>query len=131
MAIFVGFVVATLAIVALFETETLPTGGLSADKASEFVVLTVAELCAVALIPLALKLFKLKRVERQLTSPEALAKWGTVRLLMLCVPMLACCLLYYMYMNVAFGYLSIILFLCLFFVVPTMDRCRQEIEKDE
>ena len=52
------------------------------------------------------------------------------RLLMLCVPMIVNTVLYYVFMNVAFGYMGIILFLCLFFVMPTMDRCLSEIKEE-
>jgi hypothetical protein len=52
------------------------------------------------------------------------------RLLMLCVPMVLNTVLYYMFMNVAFGYMGIILFLCLFFIVPTRERCMSEINAE-
>ena len=47
-------------------------------------------------------------------------------MLMLCLPMVANTLLYYIYMNVAFGYMAIILLLSLCFVLPTMARCEAE-----
>jgi hypothetical protein len=60
---------------------------------------------------------------------DALLSWGVLRLGLLSVPMILNTLFYYLFMNVAFGYMAIILFLCLFFVVPTMDRCQSEVEK--
>ena len=41
--------------------------------------------------------------------------------------MVANTFLYYIYMNVAFGYMAIILLLSLYFVLPTMARCEVEI----
>ena len=55
-------------------------------------------------------------------------KWGTIRLLTLEVPMLVDTLLYYIYMNTTFGYLGIILALCLPFVYPSLSRCEDETE---
>jgi hypothetical protein len=58
-------------------------------------------------------------------------KWGTIRLLILQVPMLADTLLYYMYMNTTFGYLAIMLLLCLPFVFPSLNRCLAETSEEE
>ena len=77
---------------------------------------------------MALRLFRFSAVARQLTTTYALLRWGTLRLLMLCVPMVANTLLYYLYMNVAFGYMGIILLLCLAFVLPTKARCDAEVK---
>ena len=55
-------------------------------------------------------------------------KWGLIRLLILEVPMVADTLLYYIYMYTTFGYLAIILLLCLPFVFPTLSRCLDETE---
>lgn len=112
---------------ALFETDLLPVGMMAGTRhGTEFVAAIVMELLTIVAIPLALKLFKLRFVAKRLTSPDALMKFGSLRLDMLTLPLLANTLLYYMYMNVAFGYLAIILLLCLFFVYPSMDRCRAE-----
>ena len=40
-------------------------------------------------------------------------------------------LLYYIYMNTTFGYMAIIMALCLPFVFPTKGRCLAEIEENE
>jgi len=45
---------------------------------------------------------------------------------MLLVPMLVNAVLYYLFMNVAFGYMAIILFLACFFVFPSQERSEQE-----
>ena len=85
------------------------------------------ELLTLCIIPMSLRLFKFGAVSRRLVSAESLLKYGMVRMLMLCLPMLANTLLYYLYMNVAFGYMAIIVFLCLAFVLPTKTRCESEV----
>ena len=47
---------------------------------------------------------------------------------MLLLPLWADTLLYYLYMNTTFGYLGIILVLCLPFVYPSESRCEAETE---
>ncbi len=131
MTIFLTSIAVGLVIVVLFENDLLPCGiMISDDKSVEFVVATIMELLTICVIPVALKLFRFKRISKLLTSAEALSKWGTIRLLMLCVPMIVNTVFYYMFMNVAFGYMGIIIFLCLFFVVPTKERCRSEIRTE-
>ena len=97
-----------------------------ADANGEFLAAMVMELLTIAFIPFALKMFKLRYVASRLVSPEALLRFGLARLALVVVPMLINTLLYYLYLNVAFGYLAIILALCLFFVFPTKDRCEAE-----
>lgn len=131
MTIFLTAIAVGLVIVVLFENDLLPCGiMISDDKSVEFVVATIMELLTICVIPVALKLLRFKRISKLLTSAEALSKWGTIRLLMLCVPMIVNTVFYYMFMNVAFGYMGIIIFLCLFFVVPTKERCRSEIRTE-
>lgn len=131
MTIFLTSIAVGLVIVVLFENDLLPCGIMILDdKSVEFVVATIMELLTICVIPVALKLFRFKRISKLLTSAEALSKWGTIRLLMLCVPMIVNTVFYYMFMNVAFGYMGIIIFLCLFFVVPTKERCRSEIKTE-
>ena len=119
-----------LLMVLLFETNILPTG-IWAEKSSwEYMSLGIMELVTLVSIPLALRLFKFKKIHTKLVyeKEEALKTWGMMRMRMLCLPMEVNTLLYYLFMHVAFGYLAIILFLCLFFIVPTKDRCLSEIE---
>ena len=127
-AIFIASLCISAAMVLLFETDILPDGIYhTATGASEFVWATVMELLTICIIPVALRLFRFRHIAERLVSAEALLNWGALRLLMLCVPMVLNTLLYYMYMNVAFGYMGIILFLCMAFVVPTKGRCEAEI----
>ena len=123
----IALAVALIAVL-LCETDTLPVGVLSGRGGSdEFVLTMLMELLTLCAIPLALRLFRFKAIAARLTSAAELLRWGMVRMLMLCLPMVANTFLYYIYMNVAFGYMAIILLLSLYFVLPTMARCEVEI----
>lgn len=130
MAYFCMSIATVLLLVILFETDIFPTGVFTESKSSEFVFLTMMEIVTLGAIPLALGLFKIKRIHSKLVErkEKALLPWGMLRLYLLAIPMLTNVLLYYFYMNVAFGYLGIMLFLCMFFVIPTMDRCQSDVE---
>jgi hypothetical protein len=118
-------------LVVLFESDLLLSGGCTENKSLEFLVLSIMELITICLIPLSLRLFRFGKVRKALAEKkaDALLSWGVLRLCLLSVPMILNTLFYYLFMNVAFGYMAIILFLCLFLVVPTMDRCQSEVEK--
>ena len=121
-----------LIVVVLFETDVLMFGYYAGSgEQAEFLLTTMMELLTLAVIPLALKLFKFPRVHADLVSrkAEALRKWGLLRLLTLLVPLLVNTLLYYAYANVAFGYMAIILVIVLPFVYPSMERCQSETEE--
>ena len=122
-----------LVIAVLFETDILPAGfAAGINNSAEMVVTMLMELLTLALIPLSLKLFKLKPVNRALVNrkAQALLPWGTLRLCLLFGLLLANSLLYYIYMNTAFGYMALIVVLCLPFVYPSMDRCLTETERE-
>lgn len=132
--LFWTFVTLALLIVVLFETETLEVGFCTlAGGQTEFLLTMLMELLTLAMIPLALKLFKFKRIHSDLTSRKsaALGKWGILRLLMLLVPLLANTLLYYAYANTTFGYMAIILVIVLPFVYPSMGRCVAETTEEQ
>lgn len=127
MSTFAAFLAVSLLLVVLFESGVLPAGVLAGNSSSEeFVVLCLMELLTICVIPVALRLFKFRRVASCLPKEGGLLRYGMLRLLALCMPMLANTLLYYLYMNVAFGYMGIILLLCLAFVLPTKERCEME-----
>lgn len=124
----------TAVMAVLFETEVLSTGllaGLSPN--TELVVTTLVELLSLLLIPVSLKMFKFKPVRQDLVQrkEQALRKWGVVRLGVLFSVLFVNTLLYYIYMNTAFGYLVIITLLCLPFVYPSRDRCLTETEEEQ
>ena len=124
---FTAPIVLALLLVLLFETDLLPYGTLTELKHAEFITAIIMELLTIAVIPLALKLFKLRPVAARLNSPGQLARFGLVRILLLATPMVANTLLYYLFMNVAFGYMGIILLLCMVFITPTQERCHAEL----
>lgn len=118
----------SLLMILLFECyDNLSGVWTTPDRTMEFYVLMIMELTTLCIIPFALRLFRFKRIAQQLTTPKALKHWGMVRLLMLCIPLVVNTFFYYMYINVAFGYMAIILTLCLAFVFPTKKRCQAEL----
>ena len=130
MTIFLAGCMLVLMIVCLYETEVVVPGLLATDKQSEFLLTFLMELMTLGCAFLGLRLFKYEKIHQELTTGKAVAlrKWGVVRLLILLVPLWADTLLYYLYMNTTFGYLGIILALCLPFVYPSMNRCEAETE---
>ena len=130
MSVFVSGTVLPLMIVCIYETEVVVPGLLATDKQSEFLLTFLMELMTLGCAFLALRLFKFEKIHQELISGKAVAlrKWGVIRLVMLLFPLWADTLLYYIYMNTTFGYLGIILALCLPFVYPSMSRCEAETE---
>ena len=120
-------------LILVYELGWLEEGALVGKARSEYVCSVVMELEALIGIPLALRLFKWKRIERDLQQgkEKALLKWGMLRMLMLCLPMVVDTALYYFFMSPAFGYLAIIHAICLMFVYPSTDRCFAETESKE
>lgn len=119
-----------LLLVVLYELEFLEPTDLANDVSLVFFLQIAMEMVTIVAIPVSLKLFAIKSVRRKLVAGkgEALLPWGTARLNMLCLPMLINTFLYYQTMSPAFGYMAIILFLCLFFVYPSKARCFSETE---
>ena len=130
MCVFVAGIVWPLMIVCIYETEVVVPGLLATDKKSEFLLTFLMELMTLGCAFLALRLFKFEKIHQELITGKAVAlrKWGVIRLVMLLFPLWADTLLYYIYMNTTFGYLGIILALCLPFVYPSMSRCEAETE---
>lgn len=130
MGVFVAGIVLPLTIVCLYETEVVVPGLFATDKQSEFLMTSLMELMTLGCAFLALRLFKFEKIHQALISGKAVAlrNWGVIRLVMLLLPLWADTLLYYLYMNTTFGYLGIILVLCLPFVYPSESRCEAETE---
>ena len=127
--LFIVLLAIPLLLAVIFETGIAEEGVLAGSYAMhEFAATAIMELLTIALIPAALRLFKLSFVEAQLRQhhEKALLKWGALRLFMLQVPLLLNTILYYVYMNTSFGYMAIILLLCLPFVFPSTERCNSE-----
>lgn len=123
----------TLVVILLYEMDVLETGVMEEEKQSDFILTAVMELVSLGAAFLGLRLFKFKAVHHDLVSHKepAMQKWGVIRLLILEVPMLIDTLLYYLYMNTTFGYLAIMLLLCLPFVFPSLNRCLAETSEEE
>ena len=102
----------------VYECDVLPTGVFAGNAQEEFLTVTFMELLTIVMIPLALRLFKAKDVERKVEEGDttALKKWGSLRILMITVPLLLNTMGYYLYMNTTFGYMALILLICLPFV---------------
>ena len=124
----------TALIAVFFETELIDSGLLAGlSSKTELIITTFFELLTLLIIPLSLKLFKFKRVHNDLVQRKetALIMWGCGRLGMLSVMLIANTLLYYVYMNTAFGYMALIVLLCMPFVYPSMNRCLSETTDEE
>ena len=128
MIVYVVLLAIAIGIIVLYETECLEAGVLATEEQSKFLFTTFMELGSLAAAFFGLRLFKFQAVRNDLVTRKepAMMKWGILRLLILEVPMVVNTYLYYMYMNATFGYLAIILLLCLPFVLPTLQRCMAE-----
>ena len=120
----------TVVLVVLFETDVLPSGLMATEKQTEFLLTTLMELLTLASVYMALRLFKFDKVHQELVTLKAdgLRRWGLIRLAILLLPMLLNTVLYYLFMNTTFGYMAIILAICLPFVYPSEARCEAETE---
>lgn len=119
----------SLAVIIAFELNIFSPGIYQNEAVAKFVFTSIMELVTLISIPLALRLFKIKKIREELMAmkEEALGKWGVLRLTMLADTMMINTVLYYIFMNVAFGYLAIILFISIMFILPTKSRCYSDI----
>ena len=131
--VFVSLVAVALVLVALYESGVLESGALADSKQTEFSAMAIMELTTLVAAFLGLRLFKFPKIHADLITHKepAMLKWGMLRLLILEVPMVSNTYLYYLYLNATFGYLAIILLLCLPFVFPSESRCVDETTEDE
>lgn len=100
------------------------------SEEARFTFTTVMILITLAAIPLSLRLFKFKRVERDLLNrgEKALKVWGLLRMTSLFLLLDINILLYFLYAEEpTFGWLAVILLLVQPFIIPTKDRCEAEI----
>lgn len=119
--------------VAGFETGTFWAGIPIDDPNRLFFLQTLMEILTICLVPVALKMFKLKLVsspiERKMGG-KPLAAWGSLRLAMLGMPMVADTYLYYRTLSIAFAYLALISLASMVFVYPSDDRIVAECKLD-
>jgi hypothetical protein len=125
----------SLFVVVIFETGLLPVGILksSDNKVVEFIAVSIMELITIASIPLMLRFFKFKKIRRyidaiQQDSSERLFKLSKIRLTVLSDIMFANTIIYYLFMNVAFGYMAIIELLSMVFIYPSVNRFESELK---
>ena len=118
--LFIASVGIAVVVVALYELDILPTGVLADRPQDEFLCTIAMELVTIVFIPIALRLFKTKDVDRRLDEGDikTFKTWSIVRILMITVPLLMNTLLYYIFMNTTFGYMALILLICLPFIYP-------------
>ena len=130
---FYSIVVTAILLVLLFENNVFSTGLYADNKAADFLFTTILEVLTICCIPLALRLIKDKTMKKY-DVPRRMQIYRRkvmLRLLLLGCPLLVNTFLYYLFMNVAFGYMAIILFLCLLFIIPTKERQQREARIDD
>lgn len=119
--LFIASVGIAVVVAALYELDILPSGVLADRPQDEFLCTIAMELVTIVFIPIALRLFKTKDVDRRLDEGDikTFKTWSIVRILMITVPLLMNTLLYYIFMNTTFGYMALILLICLPFIYPS------------
>lgn len=103
-----------------------------ATRQQRFICSTVMILLTISLLPLSLRLFKFKRISNDLQQRKApaLARWGTLRLSIMGALLVVNTFLYYAFeLEASYGYLAVVTLLCMPFVIPTMNRCKEEVEE--
>lgn len=128
--LFWSAVAVSLLMVLLFETDVILAGALAHEVSGQFVVVTIAELLTICAIPLAVRMFRFKKIQSEIRGGHY-AKWAFVRLSLLALLLVANTLLYYVYMNVAFGYMAIIVLISMVFIYPTESRMKSETATEE
>lgn len=137
MAVYIGMMSFAIIWVGLCELTTPNFIGLLQKETEMFFICkTVLVISTLALIPLALRLFKFRKIHEELindTTPNhaKLLVYGMLRMDMLHFPMIINILLYYFFMEPGFGYMAIVMFLSSLFIVPTMKRCEAEVTESE
>ena len=130
---FYSIVVTAILLVLLFENNVFSTGLYADNKPADFLFTTILEVLTICCIPLALRLIKDKTMKKY-DVPRRMQIYrrkAMLRLLLLGCPLLVNTFLYYLFMNVAFGYMAIILFLCLLFIIPTKEGQQREARIDD
>ncbi|TGX83885.1 hypothetical protein E5358_01540 [Palleniella muris] len=126
---YIGSIILAAGMVVLYETQIILEGGLAGDVQGEFLTATVMELLTICSIPLALRLFKFRKVRSiiEKEKEDGLFRMALIRMALICLPMLVNTLLYYLYMAPAFGYMAMVGFISMAFITPTVKRCDSEL----
>ena len=116
----------------MFMPDAIPV--LDVSESTRFTLSSVFILLTLATIPLSLRLFKFRKIERDLYDRQApaLLKWGLIRMLMIGNLLLFNIAFYYLLAEEpTHGWLAVILVLVLPFIVPTMGRCMAEVTPED
>ena len=118
--LFIASVGIAVVVAALYELDILPSGVLADRPQDEFLCTIAMELVTIVFIPIAFRTPKPKDVDRRLDEGDikTFKTWSIVRILMITVPLLMNTLLYYIFMNTTFGYMALILLICLPIIYP-------------
>ena len=130
MTLFISTITLSVLMALAFVTDIVPKGLLAGETQSGFLCMSLMELLTLFVGWMALRLFKMKKVHDDLVGRGAVAlqKWGVLRLAMLDLTLLFNVLFYGLFNHTTFFYLAVILFICLPFVYPSLNRCQSEIE---
>lgn len=135
MALFCAFLLVTTLLYVCGEFFQLDMSLFAgASKQQKFFCSTLMILLTISLLPLSLRLFKFERIRADLLSRQApaLLRWGIVRLMLMGLLLTVNTFLYYAFeFESAYGYLAVVVLLCMPFVVPTMSRCQSEVVYQE
>lgn len=105
-----------------------------ASKGSRFFVSTLMILLTIAIVPLSLRLFKFERVRQDIICrrEKALKWWGILRIFCLGGLLVLNTFLYYGFgFESTYGYLAVVVLLCMPFIIPTLSRCVSETSNEE
>lgn len=132
MALFGGFLLTTAILYICGEYLHADMGVFAdASRSTQFVCSTTMILLTIGLLPLSLRLFKFKRVSDDLRQRQAaaLSRWGSLRIGCMGLLLVVNTFLYYAFeLDSTYGYLAVVVLLCMPFVVPTMSRCQSEVQ---
>lgn len=124
-----GFYLLLFLIVLIFDCFNINIGYIS-DNNQIFYIQTIMSLVTMLAIPLALKLYDIKYVKNASKEHSNYIYWYTVRILILCLPMIINISAYYIFAHeISFFYLALILLLSTLFIYPTERRISKVLEQ--
>ena len=100
------------------------------SRQTQFICSTVMILLTISLVPLSLRLFKFRRINADLLQrkADALAFWGSLRMVSLGLLLVVNTFLYFAFgFDSTYGYLAVVILLTMPFVLPTLSRCEAEV----
>ena len=135
MALFAGFLLTTALLYICGEFLHVDMGVFAeSSRSCQFVCSTTMILLTIGLLPLSLRLFKFKYVSDDLRQNQAsaLSRWGSIRICCMGLLLVVNTFLYYAFeFESTYGYLAVVVLLCMPFVIPTISRCQSEVQIEE